>query len=516
MLAALLATACVGGVPVAVGGSTVGGLIDPAAQLSGVLSSKNVNEQVVLVRALRQLRDPALAPLFARLSANGAGPVKGQAALALAQLQPAAGLDLMVVRRLGVSDQALVLSEALREGLLPTTQLGDVLRWEDLPPVLFCSIAGRLIDAGEPVDTGRLRALTDNPHEGTAAIAAILLRHRGQGDAVKRTLDRMFRNRSVGADRDLRIVLQFLRERSLDSAADVPARVLAERAADPLMVYEAVATALVVDPDVKQAAASWAKRFKTAADVGDQMRYAMAALTAATERRDPAQRAALAALVAPVLQAVGEDQPRLVAMGNALADSGDTDQTADLALRLARFEHPPTLAWLLKRAGSLKPERAQAVREAVLQAAAGGEEPGLAEPVIEAARSLVTEDPGALAGMIAIAKSKGCARTASRLLEGALRAPTALGPTWAADATAWPDARSAALAAVLRARAQADPGAALDEGVMEDLRRAASGLGDLPQTVRVQAAWLALRHENQGQAALARILVNVPTDAGSP
>ncbi len=480
---------------------------DLTEHLGRALHERDERTQATLVRALRQLRDPELAPLFARLSISGSGAVKGQAVLALAQLQPEAGLDLMVVRRMSPPEQASVLAEGLSEGLLLPGQLADLLRWDELPPTLFCAVAGRMIEAGQPVDPARLRAMTGSEHVGTAAVASILLRQGGAADSASGTIDQLLAAKGSEARRDLRIVLQLIRDRALSKAVDIPARVLAERADDPLLCFEATAATLVADPQVERAAGVWQRRFESASDAGDRARYALAALQAVLDRRDPATGSELAARVARVLKA--STVPMIVAMGEAVslvAEQGDGAEATAVMDRLARFENPPALAWILRRAARFKPELARSVREAVINAVGASETVGVGEPVMEAARALASDEPQALCSLLMAAHAKGSVRTTSRLLEGALRsnmAGLACAPT-----TAWPDQRTAGLAAVLRARATGGE-VAVDPATEQALARVAGGEGDLPEGLRIQAAWLALRHARAGQAALARVLVNV-------
>jgi hypothetical protein len=488
-----------------------------------------------------------LSPLFAQLADAGSDGVKAQGVLALAELvgqhwdggpgaapgPAAAGVDLLLVRRLQPAVQAVVLGEAVRGGLLGKEQLKDLVGWPDLDPSLYIAAAARLVEAGESFDAARLCGMAEGPVPETSALAATLLLG-CKLDAAERSrwgvvLDQRLGNApekgGVGPMSNERLAqyLGVLRARPIRAVSGAVAAAATRFADDRLMAFEFAATLGVLDPESPGALAAWKAAAAACGDRGDRLRLAMSVLDAARRGGDensPAGEGAVAWLLA-------DEDAAVRSIGTALERVRAGCGTATEAV-VAMMETcgTPALWPALQLAEARACLDATRVRLAVLEGVCRAAEPSAQaeEHALNAAAALAATDPLALRGWLEETARSGRGRCVQRGLEGALRAHATVAAAVvevkgdgdgnasregaagvAGAAFAWPDERSAALAELLKAR----HAAALADEQAERLSRIALGEGRLSDALRVQAAWVVLRARKQDRAALAQVMADV-------
>lgn len=491
----------------------------PAQLLRQALSAKDPAAQLRLVRGLRALRDPALAPLFAQMSMSASQALRAEGILGMAEVEAvraeragaaAPGIDLLPVRKLEPIAQAVVLSEALERKLLPIAQLEDLARWPDLQPGLYVSVAGRVVAEGKRLDPTRLRQIaTDLNDPIVSVVASILQVQLGSKEAVAAaTGDRLLSAKAKGVGDAARRILMVIRERKLAAGAPFARRAIELQGSDRLLRFEAVGTLLVIEPSGDRVTSLLAAEMKLAPDVAERTRLALAAASAALHRADGIPPAALQLLKSdpdPLIAELGEAVDAAVSRSNAVPAF-----SALVARRSA-----PILAWVIRACDRLPSEEAKAVRLALVGSAVQTDDRAIEVSASEAAAALAESDPAALVPFLTTALEKRDDRTAGRILASALRTTNPAAATLAgvgrspleknSPLPAWTSPAVEAIATVLRAR----HAPALGPEQIERLSHIAIGSGNLPESTRIQAAWIALKGSTGDTAALSRILADL-------
>lgn len=480
-----------------------------ASQMRQSLGVKDPAAQLRLIRGLRTLKDPALAPLFTQMGTAKSSALRAESTLALAELAPARGLDLLPVRKLEPAMQAFVLSEALELGLVKTEQLEDLAGWGDLQPGLYVSIAARLVAAQKRVDPARLREALKGEDVAVASVAGVLLTQLGQGDGVAPVHEKLIKQQGkAGGTEAIRRVLAIIRDRRLASGGDLARKVFDASAKDRLLRFEAAATIIAVDPSGERAAGLLAAELAACVDSAEKVRLATAAAYAALERD--------AGLPAKAIDAMKRDgEPIVSLLGQSLEAMAKKSAAAPAMEKLIERRSIPGWSWALKAAARLSADDARAVRLAMVNSALSTNERAFEELAGQAATALAQTDPEVLRGPLLAAVNARDDRTAIVILQGAIRSdnPKAalLGEVGRGtmetdrEAPAWPSPAVEATAVLARGRFAEKPSQAL----IESLARVATGSGKLPETLRVQAAWLALKGSTDDRAALTRLLADV-------
>lgn len=486
----------------------------PEQVLRQVLSAKDPAAKVKLIKALRALRDPALAPMFGQMTATGNQQMRAEAILGLAELpaDQGGGLDLLPVRKLDPIVQAYVLSEAIEQNLVKNEQLEDLARWPDLQPGLMVSIAGRLVAEKRRVDPARLKQIATDPSIDpiVATASSILLAQLGNKDAVAAAKgDKILASKAKGVSDIARHILKVIRERKLGAGVAFAQRCMELHPDDKLLRFEAVSTILVVEPSGERAAALLQQEWKAAKDVAERTRLALATAGAALERD--------AGLPGSALQLLKKDSdPVIAALGAAAEATISKTGSASAFAALVASRSGPALGWALRACEKLPADEARATRLAMVTAALTGDEKVIELMASEAAHGLALTDPGALEAPLKAAIEKRDDPTAGRLLAAALRSNNAAATKLAtvgrsfmdrqSTAPVWPSPGVEAIATMLTYRHATGK---LSPAAVEQLMQIATGSGGLPESSRVQAAWIALKGSTDDKSALSRVLADL-------
>lgn len=460
--------------------------------------------------ALRELRDPALRPLFAQLATSDEPLTRAQAILALAEISTEGRADVFLLRQVdSPQDQLTILRMALDTGLVGDAELAGLLERPGVGDELraFAMLLTAL--EREPTWAEILPLLaSDNPE--TAARAAVLALHASASsrpasdepldpDAVLR---RSIHTDSAGARADAFALLFDLRHAAIPEGAAAASIILETAAENALLRAEAVASLLALDPET--GALAWRHEFDTCGDLAQKIRIALLAL-----ELDPLPPAAIVALQE-------SEQSLLSTLGaaaGAVAEAGvsGAPPSPEPLHALIAMQHAPSTHWLLGAAEGAEwaPELLETI---VLQTArqapaAPALRADMTDACVAAAAALVVQDTERFQTLLTRASESRDTALAATLLRGALRtSPSLLNLSMPVETLPWPDDETAALAALLAART--------DQPISEELSArlcdVAFRFGRLSAPRRAQAAWLALRHDGRIRPALARILAPEP------
>ncbi len=141
----------------------------------GVLAENDGKQHATLV-ALRQLRDPALAPLFTRLLHSEDWSLRVDGLLGLAELSDAGKADLALLEQLpGESDREAGINAVLALRLADSAQVQSMLSWIDLASSQRVLLAGELRRLGGTPELSLLTRLANSKTPEVAGLAVGIL-----------------------------------------------------------------------------------------------------------------------------------------------------------------------------------------------------------------------------------------------------------------------------------------------------------------------------------------------------
>lgn len=145
--------------------------------LKSALLGPNESVQHAAMSALRQLRDPALAPLLDKLRSGDRWTLRVDSVLGLAELAPERRANLVLVEQLpGERDREAAIGAIIGLDLADAAQLQSMLEWIDLTPGQRAHIAAKIRKKGgiaDPAMVGRL-AGSKSPEIAGLATAVLL------------------------------------------------------------------------------------------------------------------------------------------------------------------------------------------------------------------------------------------------------------------------------------------------------------------------------------------------------
>lgn len=495
---------------------------DVAETVCRSLTSPDSARRGSAIAALRRLRDPALRAVFTQLLASPDRTIRANAILGLGELDPDEGVDLLLIRKLPTArERALVLRQAIELDLVGPEQLRDVADWPDLDPQFELFVISELARAGQPVQIDRFARHMDaqDDVEGVWAALHVL-------DELERAPDpepgkppepdprlaeahqRIDRMLSLPNDALVRVavpVLSMIRRYDLRGASPFITD-LAQRAgrsgpisAEHIQALRALLSVGSLDSDARRV---WIAAVQSAGeDPGARLQLALVVLDAALSRIRHADLAPgkgppdwITATLAP------EADELIGAVLDAARSVWGGHDDPEPVLRLIQSGYPPGLSWAvalaqeLPGAGSTKIDLGVVEQCTALGADDEGEtdQPASDQLSRDSARlaveHLVHSDPDAIRRLLARASARKDDSALDVLLSGLLGADPEAAAAALGD-QAMPTPMSRALADLVIARSDADPGPAL----LARLESIARGVGRLSEPRRVQAAWLASR-----------------------
>ena len=228
------------------------------------------------LEALRQMRDPALEPLFRQLIQSGQPSLMIHGVLGLAESSQGQKLDLTEVAAItSATVQAQIVSAAMDKKLLTDEQAQQLLDWPDLDRAVKIVAAAQLIK-NLPPNLDFLKADTKPENLARRSLAALLKVQLGQPGAMEEL--RLLLNRSQDRQRDrvCQMLLETALRYELDRVAPWAAELAARSETDRWLGLLALRVAMRFG--WPGAIDSWRQRFAGATDPAQRMRLALLAL----------------------------------------------------------------------------------------------------------------------------------------------------------------------------------------------------------------------------------------------
>lgn len=448
--------------------------------------------QNILLRALRQMEDPELEPLFSQLVQRPHSSMKIHGILGLAEISPRRELDLALVAELkSQAAQAELVSAAMDAKLLTTQDALQLINWPGLDRAVKVIVACRLVHEGQPFATQVLDEAVNDDNLALRGMAAMLRLQLDLPGALKQ-LEQVARDDAPNRDHVLTMLLESGMRYEFDRLGPWATWLLTGQQLDQQLEIRALRAAMMFQ--APGAMNIWMQRFD--AQENEAHRIRLAAMTL-----DIAER-----VEAPIFRQMAEDESKLIqqiaAAGRAIRD----DQSATPAIETLIQQNNVLLSrWALHYASDQPAETARPILLALIKAADDGQEHFRAQRLELAV--LASEQMAESGGAASHEALRRALADASPLLQEAIlmglirtEGPVA---TQVLEGAVEPASRTGqAMALLLRAK-QGEP---LDKDQMQRLSLIVRGGAGLQEPLRLQAAWVYLKHTRRSQVALATVL----------
>ncbi|MFO0829257.1 MAG: hypothetical protein U0572_14055 [Phycisphaerales bacterium] len=461
-----------------------------------------------LLVSLRQLRDPALKPLFQSLVQAEYWSMQVDGVFGLAELDPKGVLDPFLLAQVkSPTDRSAAIAAAIQLGMVDRDQATAILAWENLSSrdrvLLWAEIKRR----GGDVDAAAVQKLSQDQDAEIAGLAGFLLASPTATDALATVTSRLASLTPKERASALVGLAAAAATFELKSAVPFFDGVLRDTALPPDARLACVAALLSLDSE--RGFAAWKSAIEGSTTQSQRVRLALALLTA----NFTLPKGASAPLRA--IGGAGEAAPdpligRLADALDALA-SGDV-HTAFPALIATR--HRASLAAALVASKRLDTESQKATYAAFADLAAGKNDDAIAATTrdlcLEALTRLATLDPNAIGARLE--QATGDESLADLLMMSLYGAGTKEASTVADAHRATASKGSASVALLLRAR----HAERLTTNELEELGTIAAGGSPLDASLQIQAAWLYARHAGKADQTIAAVLApDAPNGPGA-
>ncbi|MCX5659531.1 MAG: hypothetical protein NTW19_07380 [Planctomycetota bacterium] len=450
-------------------------------------------QNTLLLRALRHTGDPELTPFFSEIYQSSTPSLRIHGLLGLAECGPDKKLDL---ERLASMDkdsgaiQAEIVSAALDAELLSDEQAKQIIAWPGMDSAIKVLASAPLVQHKKLASTDHLKEAAKAENAARRGMANIMLLQMGDAAAMK-GLQETVKPDDPKRDQIRQLLLETILRYDFDAAAPWAMQVALDPAAPSRLSLLALRAAMRFGVPGSQE--EWRKRYDSNADPASQTRLALLALNLAPYL--PAK------LFEPLVRSEDSLVKQIGLTGAAVADKKDV---APAVVALVRAYHPLTSAWALSHARKRATDaEASAIFMAIVQAGGEGPDRNRAQRLDDAV--LATEffferDPKEAVAKIrpVLGDPKTNKELRSSILVGLIAAKGDGAEEALAGLEPMTDQTSRYVALLL----QAKPGKPLAPAQMQDLSLLVRGGGQLPPTLRIQAAWTYLKLTHQTREAL--------------
>lgn len=321
----------------------------------------------VVLRALREFRDPQLEPLFTRMLESDVEIKRVHGILGLAEISDQREIDLSQLARIKDKNiRAQVISVALDEGMLSISATRDLLGWADLENTIKGVLAAHLIQQGVIDSREKLESLVEL--KGSVADVSVyeLLALQVSGEASVSPFAQL---RASDEATRLRVSLMLLGMSirfDLDRVGPWAMQLATVRDHDPTLRLMGLRAAMKFGVD--GAAEVFVQRYREAENDVDRMRLSLLALDV-VDRVDPK-------IFTQMLDTIGEAEDitsnLLRAMSKAGQSAASESPDGQVISELVKFQHIPSSRWALRYAESQPRSIAEPILTELILAGEGG------------------------------------------------------------------------------------------------------------------------------------------------
>lgn len=453
--------------------------------------------EIALLKALRQLHDPTLAPLFEELARNPHPVLKVHGILGLAECNPEKKLDLLRIASIEQpSLQAQVVSAAMDSNLLSDDQANQLINWPGLDIGVRVLVATQQINRGNFTKPQILEEAAQSENLARRSFAILLQAKLGEPGALAK-LEAIHNSDDPLRDRVREMLLRSAMRYHIDIIGPWAMHIATEPGVNMSLGLLGLKAAMRFK--IPEAQAVWQQQFNSTNDMAQKTRLALLVL-----RESP--------YLAPSLfdTLIADNNQLLQKMGQAGKAIASHQHIRKSVINLVGMAHPHPLAtaWALIYAQTqAAPDDATAIllslvlsyenadqrsRVHLLQDAISASEtlinkysekaPALLKPILENPKT----DPMLQRGIV-LAMVRSDAQPALKLAQN-------VGPIH--------DTTSRQLLLLIKAK----HGVALTRNQLHDLALMVRGGGVDDDSLRVQAGWAYIKQTQQVASAMTRIL----------
>lgn len=460
------------------------------SHLRTAVTTQRNGSHLPLLFSLRQLRDPSLQPLFERLIDHDDWQVQVHAALGLAEVNGGSGLGPTLLTRIRPVAQEAVIASALDLHLLEVEHMRTLLNEAQLETLPRLMLHAELMTLDEQIDVDDVRRFVEDEDLRSSSLACLLLAQHGELNTLADFRSRL-ENVSPRQQRyALPWLLDAIRQYQFTSANDWIRLLWNEPTLDRRDRRAVAVAALDIDPvgnlDL------WREYLGDTPSYADRVRGAFVLLAAG--KRIPAE-------TFDELADSADDEPllsKIIAAGKAICRG---DASPQPLIDLLDQQHPHSTDWVMSVLDDLPPAQAEQVYRHLLKQdtttrRGAIERTGLA---VTAAARLFELDPHACTEQLRNTATGDSLQQV--LLLGLFESDSPL----AGDAAAQANVAGAGREASLRLLLIAKHATTLNAEQKRQLSMIAGGGGRISDVLRVQAAWLHLKHAGKIDVALQRL-----------
>lgn len=450
----------------------------------------------LMLRALRQMRDPQLRPLFEKLSRSPHPALRIHGLLGLAECSEKRELDLL--RFAEVDDaavQAEVLSAAMDDNLLSDAQAAQLLQWPGLDNAVKVLAASHLVRRGKALaDKSVLVEATKSELLARQALAHLLLLQTGEARSLDALID-LERSSDPKRDQVREMMLQTALRFEFNRAGPWALQVASERGISSKLSLLALRVAMHFE--MRETIGIWTRLYRSDASTPQRMRLALIALYNAPQVDENITKVLLA-----------DDSESIQQIGKVTQAIATKTTATSHIIRLIELNLPLANSWALSYSHKEGPEE-DAVRVLLSLILAANEGPARnrsqrIDDAIIASQYLYERTPDTAARILRplLESEKINSELKQAILVGLIRTNEPSSSDVIAGKIDFIDATNNNIAALLQARYSKT----LDDEQLQRLSLVVRGGGIHFTTLRVQAAWQYLKLTGQADKRLTEIL----------
>ncbi len=333
--------------------------VSAVRQLRAATFPDRQGQHNLLLGALRNLRDPALKPLFSHLVGTSEPSLKIHGVLGLGEIDSKSKIDLTLLMNMThAPTQAQLISAAIDSELITDEQLQQVVKSPGIETPVKIIAAAKLVKEGKLKDQKVIANGLKSERLALKGLAAVLKAQLGDKSSLK-ILDEI--STAKGLERDPARLLILRSSINYDFGAIAN---WAVGLADEKGIHKGIKmTALRAGLHFKQASAlaAWKKTFAEVTSVADKTRYAIV-LAGAAKKVSAGAFDTLIASKIEVVQQIGR-------VGRLISSGQKVDKEA---MKLLEFNNVLASRWILQHTLQLPIEKSADMLVAIILAAEAG------------------------------------------------------------------------------------------------------------------------------------------------
>lgn len=453
--------------------------------------------EIPLLKSLRQLKDPELAPLYEELAQNPHPILKIHGILGLAECNPEKKLDLLRIASIDqASLQAQVVSAAMDSNLLSDDEANQLINWPGLDIGVRVLVATQQINQGNFDKPQILEEAVNSENLARHGFAILMQARLGQPDAMTK-LDAIHDSDDPLRDRVREMLLRTAMRYNIDVIGPWALHISTETGVGQSLELLGLKAAMRFK--IPQAQAVWQQLYNSTNDLAQKTRLALLVVRESTT---------LAPSLFDVL--IADANPLLSNLGKAGKAIASKQSITENVINLVGMEnpHPLATAWALIYAQTqAAPDDATAILLSLVlsfENANPRSRPSLLNDAIAASETLLSSYPEKAIALLKpiLLNTQTDPLLARGIVLAMIRSDAPQTLKLALELNAISDPASRQMLLLIKAK----HGVVLTRNQLHDLALMVRGGGISDDSMRIQAGWAYLKQTHQVGPVLTKVL----------